>query len=182
MLGAYSAALWKVITRQYKHVWTTPPTNMKELYKLFGKYPYRNLDNGFVEVVGAWEKNNIITMTLPIRNKTTDTRWTIKCHKVLEQGLFNLFSDYVAKGYEKIYPIKQLGCYVPRHKMSDPNRSISIHAWGAAVDINWRTNRIGTRGDMPMDVVTLFKQYGFNWGGFWARPKDPMHFQFYSGS
>ena len=72
MLGAYSTALWKVLTRQYKYVWTTPPTNMKELYKLFGKYPYRNLDNGFVEVVGDWEKNNISTLTIPIRNKIKD--------------------------------------------------------------------------------------------------------------
>jgi hypothetical protein len=182
MLGAYSTALWKVLKREYRYVWTTPPNNRTALYKLFGKYSYRNLENGFVEVIGDWEKNNIIDLTLPVRNNAKDKHWKIRCHKVLETGLFSLFSDYVAKGYDQSYPIHQLGCYVPRHKMCDPTRSLSIHAWGAAIDINWRTNRIGTRGDMPMGVVTLFKQYGFNWGGFWTRPKDPMHFQFYSGS
>jgi len=178
----YSPILWKALTGKYRHVRAIPPKTKSEFYKLFGKFIYRNLDNGFVEITDNWETNNIVEVTLPITNSIKHNHWNIRCHKILEQEIFNLFADYVAKGYEKSYPIKQLGCFVPRHKMSDPNKSLSIHSWGAAIDINWKTNRIGTRGDMPVDVIVLFKQYGFNWGGLWTRPKDPMHFEFYSGS
>ena len=66
--------------------------------------------------------------------------------------------------------------------MCNPKRSLSIHAWGLAIDINWKNNKVGTSGDIPHYVATLFKQYGFNWGGLWTRPKDPMHFQFYAGT
>jgi len=168
---------------RYKYKLATPPRNRQELYTFAGRFKYEDLDRpkGFVKILGGWKEKNIVSVTLPITNHKKNEKWTIPCHKNIEQHLFNLFSDYVAKGYEKTYPIYQLGCFVPRHKMSNPNRSLSIHAWGLAIDINWKSNKIGTLGDMPHYVVTLFKNYGFNWGGLWTRPKDPMHLQFYSG-
>jgi hypothetical protein len=60
----------------------------------------------------------------------------------------------------------------------------SMHAWGAAIDINvaysdywlWRrtapyTNRI------PPEIVSIFEQHGFIWGGRWAH-YDTMHFEY----
>jgi hypothetical protein len=64
----------------------------------------------------------------------------------------------------------------------------SMHAWGAAIDINtrfsdyWLWRRGG--GDpppymnrIPADIVTVFERHGFIWGGRWAH-FDTMHFEY----
>ena len=64
----------------------------------------------------------------------------------------------------------------------------SMHAWGAAIDINvaysdywrWRGGRDGVasyRNRIPADVVTIFERHGFIWGGRWTH-FDTMHFEY----
>ncbi len=55
------------------------------------------------------------------------------------------------------------------------------HSSGIAIDLNPETNRTGTPGDMDPQIVAVFKQHGFKWGGDWLGRKDPMHFQYCSG-
>ncbi len=56
-------------------------------------------------------------------------------------------------------------------------RSISYHAFGAAVDINSRTNPTASAliTDMPDWYVDAWRQAGFCWGGDWVGNKDAMH-------
>lgn len=57
----------------------------------------------------------------------------------------------------------------------------SNHSWGLAVDINAPKNPYSKRGlitDMPAWMPTLWKQYGFRWGGDYTRVKDAMHYEF----
>jgi D-alanyl-D-alanine carboxypeptidase len=64
----------------------------------------------------------------------------------------------------------------------------SMHAWGAAIDINtavsdyWLWHRTG--GDVPdyvnripADIVAVFERHGFIWGGRWSH-FDTMHFEY----
>jgi hypothetical protein len=64
----------------------------------------------------------------------------------------------------------------------------SMHAWGAAIDINpalsqywlWRSGpgRIPAYSNhIPPDVVAIFERHGFIWGGRWAH-FDTMHFEY----
>jgi len=63
----------------------------------------------------------------------------------------------------------------------------SMHAWGAAIDINtaysdyWRWSRGGTdpvyRNRIPAAIVAAFERHGFIWGGRWAH-FDTMHFEY----
>lgn len=60
--------------------------------------------------------------------------------------------------------------------------SPSIHSWGLAIDVNWRTNPYSKYGDyvahdIPGWFVRAFTLEGFVWGGSWTAPKDYMHFQ-----
>ena len=58
-------------------------------------------------------------------------------------------------------------------------RSISYHAFGAAVDINSRTNPLASTliTDFPEWYVDAWRAAGFCWGGDWvADKKDAMHF------
>jgi hypothetical protein len=64
----------------------------------------------------------------------------------------------------------------------------SMHAWGAAIDINpalsdywlWRRGADGIPtyvNRVPPDVVAVFERHGFIWGGRWAH-FDTMHFEY----
>jgi hypothetical protein len=83
-----------------------------------------------------------------------------------------------------LYPLG--GTYACR-SVADTGQT-SMHAWGAAIDINpvlsdyWLWSRIS--GDIPRyanripaDVVAVFEQHGFIWGGRWAH-FDTMHFEY----
>lgn len=60
------------------------------------------------------------------------------------------------------------------------SHKMSLHAFGAALDLNASTNRLGTKGDMPMEVVRVFERMGWTWGGRWRR-RDGMHYQLAKG-
>lgn len=64
----------------------------------------------------------------------------------------------------------------------------SMHSWGTAVDLNvsknpWQPNLKGNNhggqmiSNMPPEVINIMKDVGFAWGGEWAGPADPMHFE-----
>lgn len=80
--------------------------------------------------------------------------------------------------FECWYLVKTLGCYAWRPKRG--MGKLSTHSWAIALDINARTNRLRTRGDMPIGIIETFVLRGWRWGGYWRR-RDPMHFQFATG-
>ena len=64
----------------------------------------------------------------------------------------------------------------------------SMHAWGAAIDINpafsdyWLWHRAVGDGPadvnrIPLEIVAIFERHGFIWGGRWAH-FDTMHFEY----
>ena len=65
----------------------------------------------------------------------------------------------------------------------------SVHAYGAAVDLNvkqahyWRWSKpgkgglYGWRNKIPLQIVKIFEQNGFIWGGKWYH-YDTMHFEY----
>ncbi len=57
----------------------------------------------------------------------------------------------------------------------------SMHAWGAAIDINTSLTSYwawgGKRRDVPASVTNIFRRHGFIWGGDWAH-FDTMHFEY----
>jgi hypothetical protein len=59
-------------------------------------------------------------------------------------------------------------------------RTPSNHSWGLAVDLNAPANAVGPtlRTDLPPEIVALWRDHGFRWGGAYAGVKDPMHFEF----
>jgi hypothetical protein len=64
----------------------------------------------------------------------------------------------------------------------------SMHAWGAAIDINtsqsdywlWHRSPSGVPdyvNHVPAEIVRVFERHGFIWGGRWAH-YDTMHFEY----
>jgi D-alanyl-D-alanine carboxypeptidase len=83
-----------------------------------------------------------------------------------------------------LYPLG--GTYACRSVADTEQRS--MHAWGAAIDINpafsdyWRWHRSAGAvpayvNRIPLEVVAVFERHGFIWGGRWAH-FDTMHFEY----
>jgi D-alanyl-D-alanine carboxypeptidase-like protein len=61
----------------------------------------------------------------------------------------------------------------------------SMHAWGAAIDANteladywlWSPKGSGYRNRLPFEIVRIFENYRFIWGGKWEH-FDTMHFEY----
>jgi len=100
-----------------------------------------------------------------------------RCHALLAPRFEAIFNRIFEEDLE--YLLNSFGgCFQYRKKRS--RRGLSVHSWGIAIDLNPETNAPGTDGDMHEDIVRVFKESGFIWGGDW-RHKDPMHFQYCTG-
>ena len=87
---------------------------------------------------------------------------------------FQSLIDYLDSiGYE----INSLGGYIDRDVRGRPGVK-SVHAHGAAIDINPSANPMGGQlvTDLPENISSIAKGLGLGWGGNWASIKDAMHF------
>lgn len=66
------------------------------------------------------------------------------------------------------------GCFIIRQKRG--LKSMSLHSWAIAIDINASENRLGQQPNLHPSFVKCFTDAGLEWGGLWKR-KDGMHFQ-----
>jgi hypothetical protein len=103
----------------------------------------------------------------------------IYCHNKLVDIISDTFTAIKDEGLAdriKTYG----GCF--NFRLKRKGGKLSTHSWGIAVDLNVETNQMGSAGDMDSSVVSVFRRFGFKWGGDWSgMSKDPMHFQFCTG-
>jgi LysM repeat protein len=161
--------------------WPPAPHGMAAIVETFGDIRGYARDDGTPDP--RWETQFMARAALPFpipldwdRSKSASG---IRCHKLIVPLLEAVFTDVVNKGLQgavKTYG----GGYNWRMKRGQAKPS--THSWGIAIDLNARTNGMGSAGDMDPELVKLFEGYGFTWGGRWSgRSKDPMHFQYCSG-
>ena len=136
--------------------------------KAVGSFSYKANPDGTVRPDPAWVSANIRTEEMPIIGPVTG-------HRVMLPQLRGALSEVVARGLRKSIKTYD-GCYVPRFIGHDPSRGLSFHTYGTAIDLNAATNYRGIAGDMNRNVVAIFKNWGFAWGGDWNYT-DPMHFE-----
>lgn len=135
-----------------------------------GTMSFRILKGGYIDPDPAWEAANIVRGEVPIIG-------TVTCHRLLYPQLYRAMEEVVEQGLSHLIdPAEYGGCYVPRFIDRNPDKPLSMHAFGLAFDINVSTNHLGTRGDMDPRIVEILERWGFEWGGRWERP-DPMHFE-----
>ena len=75
------------------------------------------------------------------------------------------------------------GSFVARHIGSKPDRPLSRHTWGIAIDLNAAQNGLGQEpaalndpGSL-LELLPIFEKVGFAWGGHFTTGKDGMHFE-----
>lgn len=106
---------------------------------------------------------------------TTGFPEKIFCHKLmqskLEKGLRNLIERGIA-GQLQTWD----GCYQIRTMRL--SKSLSLHAYGCAIDVNAADNLQSHTGNITREFAQCFKDAGLDWGGeFKGKSIDLMHFQ-----
>lgn len=133
-----------------------------------GTFNYSVLDGGRVAPDPAWVAENIRTQEVPILGRVT-------CHKVMLPQFEAALREISERGLaDKIRVGEYGGCYYPRFIAG--STSLSLHSFGIAFDVNVPGNLRGVPGDIDRTVVSIFKKWGFAWGGDWSYT-DPMHFE-----
>lgn len=145
-----------------------PPVVMKQVFGEFAAYP-QSSDPAFLQMSPLWYDAHIRTRTVPLLGQVT-------CNEVLFRPLIGALRDVEAAGLgDEIHTYS--GCYAARTVARSPTAPPSQHAYGAAIDINAPENPYGATPTMDPKVVTIFKEWGFLWGGDFLTP-DGMHFEY----
>lgn len=160
------------------------PRGLAEIIDVYG-----NPDqNGDFILDPEWFRENIVKVTAPYPMRLSWRPETviheIQCHKSVAGSLLDALTeirDYKGEAYlyDKHYDYWG-GCFNFRQMRGYP--ALSVHSWGAAVDICPQIGRYGYVNDalaFPPIIVRAFEARGWSWGGRWRAPwvPDAMHFQ-----
>lgn len=165
---------WRALQRRPKTASPSkiPNDNQRELRAFYG-----NPGDGLVRLacpypmVLAWEPNTKIK--------------SFMCHEKVHDSLLVCLQK-ISRRYKTQQAIEQArmhlfgGCFNERNRRG--GRTLSVHSWGAAIDLDpWRNERgkpyKKDAGMIPMAVVDIFEEAGWTWGGRFSVP-DAMHFQY----
>jgi D-alanyl-D-alanine carboxypeptidase len=96
---------------------------------------------------------------------------SVTCHKLLAENLSVVFGDIEKRGLRpKVTSLG--GCFAFRRQRTGAR--LSTHSWGIAIDLNAETNRQGSCGDMDPEVIAVFRDAGFKWGGDWPSKAEKI--------
>ncbi|MGH2731352.1 MAG: M15 family metallopeptidase [Actinomycetota bacterium] len=140
--------------------------------RALGSFRYMPGPNGTISPDRSWVSKNIATRKVPILG-------TVTCHRMMLPQLEGALREFQRAGLAHLVNVGdyhyQGGCYVPRFKRGS-STSLSMHAWGLAIDVNVATNPAGARPRQDPRLVAIFERWGFRWGGRWS-PPDGHHFE-----
>ena len=126
-------------------------------------------------------------ISVPIINESgKETAMTLTVHKKLTANISGAFADMKKAGFQVI--ASQTAGYNWRMMASNSSK-VSYHSYGCVVDLNWGHNGASYTGwpynpgkdpyAVTTEIVQIWKNHGFYWGGDWSeRYFDPMHFTY----
>lgn len=122
-----------------------------------------------------FERKHMISWDVPqdINNALPALPNRIYCNKLMPSPLEAAFRNIISRGLAKELKTWD-GCFNVRKKRG--LSTLSLHAFGIAVDLNAAWNQLGKKPAFSREFVRCFTDVGFEWGGSWTRA-DGMHFQ-----
>ena len=114
-----------------------------------------------------WEANNLVTAEVPLLGR-------VRCHRLLVPALRSAMQELIDKDLAQLIAPKAFqGCDNPR--LIGEGRSLSRHAWGAAVDLNYANDRVIRANASDPRLVAIMGKWGFLSGHLFG---DPGHFEY----
>lgn len=163
------------------------PMSSAERVEIFGNYTYSVNNDSTVNILGSWERDNIISVMIPqlqgvplysLGGKTFSGM--VRLHR-LAAGQFKAFFAEVERQGLKDRILTYDGGFYAR-MIRGSKTSLSNHAFGSAIDINAEWNglgrepaKLGQLGSL-VELVPIAHRFGLYWGGNFSR-KDGMHFE-----
>src|SRR5215213_8257583 len=147
-------------------------THPAQLKQRFGEFAVR-LPYGatWIGIDPRWMRRNIVTRSVPILGAVT-------CHRAMIAPLRRALDRLRHQGLARLVdPGDYAGCFAAR-RIADSG-SLSLHAWGLAIDVNASKNPQGSTPRQDPRVVQAFEREGFTWGGRWPTAPDGMHFEWH---
>jgi D-alanyl-D-alanine carboxypeptidase len=138
-----------------------------------------------------WQTDNLTRITTPfpltLSFDLSKQVTKILCHKKVADSLLRVYERILAH-YGSLEEVKKArmhlfaGCF--NFRLVGGSSRLSTHAFGAGIDIDSEKNPRGKKHDpnpakkmMPLEVVKIFKEEGWRWGGDFKKIPDAMHFQ-----
>jgi hypothetical protein len=138
----------------------------------FGEFAVRlPYGEDWIGIDPRWLRRNVVTRTVPILG-------AVSCHRAMIAPLRRALGSLQWRGLARLVdPGDYAGCFAARRIAG--SGSLSLHAWGLAVDVNASENPQGRRPRQDPRVVRAFEREGFAWGGRWRTAPDGMHFEWH---
>ncbi len=155
------------------------PKTQAWIEERFGRFDWRADPNrrGRVTISDEWIQHHLARIDPPFR--LTDGYGhrirVITCHALIADALTAVLVELKDSALTHLINTFD-GCWVPRHMCWDPDRSLSHHSWGIAVDVNARQFPYGSSHRQAPRLIAAFRRHGFESGGDWNTP-DSMHFE-----
>lgn len=129
-----------------------------------------------------WEKENLILIPCPweLRYDGKPVKG-IRIHRKCADSLSRVLARIWERCGKSQAEIDRIGMSVYggsyNFRKVRGGASLSMHAYGCAVDFDPARNGLGNKNPaMDRRVIEEFEREGWEWGGHWSRP-DGMHFQ-----
>jgi hypothetical protein len=131
-----------------------------------------------------WEAANIVNIVPPFRMTYAGTPIKrIRVHKHCAASLGRVLQNLKDAAGGKQATLDHWGVSlfggVVMYRLMRGGNSLSIHSYGAAIDLDPARNGLGDQtprfANFP-EVLKAFRDEGWTWGGDWSR-KDGMHWQ-----
>lgn len=137
------------------------------LYRRYGDSRDEGWENKWME---EWQVRN-------------DFEWfpttVIYLHKDFKPRLHAAFAELQQKWLHKEISTFDGAFNIRRVRGSDS--ALSVHSWGAAIDMNAAYNPMGTEGTWTYAFLEVMLLNGIFCGQNWTGRKDPMHFAMVNG-
>lgn len=129
----------------------------------------------------AGDENNLVSIVPPFPMFYGGKRiQTLRCHKKVSASLLRVLTAIGASYGQQRGVLEEAedfgGCFNFRNKRG--GTTLSVHAWGAAIDLdaddNTYRNHWPMQADMPLEIMECFAREGWvSAGAFWGY--DAMH-------
>jgi D-alanyl-D-alanine carboxypeptidase len=143
-----------------------------DLKRRFGEFALRlPIGPDWVTPDPSWIRRDIRSARVPVIG-------TVTCHRKMIPALRAAMRELVRRGIAHLVdPGDYAGCYAPRRIPT--SGTLSLHAWGLAVDLNASHNPQGQKPHQDLRLVHVMERHGFSWGGRWPTVPDGMHFEYH---